>query len=152
MRRRITKFNYNLQQSKKHSDNLQRVTTINALVLAAVHLQLLKHNPDLVGAMSLSESDSLVLSSLSTSYGVTLRRAASRHLNSNRGGRLKKSSDDIDFLAAEFAVTNLSPSRILPALVVGNNKGCKAKEQCKCFCFFLQTNETASHLLCAQEQ
>ena len=59
LHRRITKFNYNLQQSTKHSVNLQRVTTIDALVLTAVHLQLLKHNPDLVGAMSLSESDSL---------------------------------------------------------------------------------------------
>ncbi len=103
------------------------MTTIDAPVLAAVHLQLLKHNPDLVCAMSLSESDSLVSSSSSSSSDATLRRAASRHLKGNRGGTLKKSSDDIDFLAAEFAATKLSPSRILPAPVVGNKKGRKAK-------------------------
>jgi hypothetical protein len=48
-------------------------------------------------------------------------------LTGNHGGKLKKSSDDVDFLAAEFAAMKLSPSHILPALVVGNNKGCKAK-------------------------
>jgi hypothetical protein len=48
-------------------------------------------------------------------------------LTSNCGGTWKKSSHDIDFLAAEFAAMKLSPSHILPALVVGNNKGCKAK-------------------------
>ncbi len=103
------------------------MTTINAPVLAAVHLQVLKHNPDLVGAKSLSESDSLVSSLLSSSSGATLRCVASRRLTGNRGGTLKKSSDDIYFLAAEFGATKLSPSRILPALVVGNKKGCKAK-------------------------
>ncbi len=96
-------------------------------MLAAVHLQLLKHSPDLVGTMSLSESDFLVSSLLSSSTGATQRRAASSHLTGNRGGMLKKSSNDIDFLAAEFAATELSPSRILPAPVVGNKKGCKAK-------------------------
>jgi hypothetical protein len=112
---------------KKHSWDLQRVTTINAPMLAAVHLQILKHNPDLVGAMSLSESDSLVSSLLSSFYGVTQRSVASRHLTGNHGGMLKKSSDDIDFLVAEFAATKLYPSRTLPALVVGNKKGPKAK-------------------------
>jgi hypothetical protein len=96
-------------------------------VLTAVHLQLLKHNPDLVGTMSLSESDSLVSSSLSSSSGATLRCAASRGLTGNCGMTLKKSSDDIDFLVVEFAAMKLSPSRILPALVVGNKKGRKAK-------------------------
>jgi hypothetical protein len=118
LHRPITTFNYNLQQSKKHSSNLHRVTTINAPVLTAVHLQLLKQNPDLVGSMSLSL--------LPSSSGVTWRHVASRHLTSNSGGTLKKSSDDIDFLVAEFAAMKLSPSLILPAPVVGNKKGCKA--------------------------
>jgi hypothetical protein len=77
--------------------------------------------------MSLSETDSLVSSSLSSSFGATQRHVASRHLTSNPGRTLKKSSDDIDFLAAEFAATKLSPFRILPAPVVGNKKVCKAK-------------------------
>ena len=127
LRRRITKFSYNLQRSKKHSANLQRVTTIDAPVLAAVHRLLLKHNPDLVGAMSSSESDSLASSSSSSSDGVTRRRSASRRLTSNRGGTLKKSSDDIDFLAAKFATTKLSPSRTLSAPVTGDKKGHKVK-------------------------
>ncbi len=96
-------------------------------MLIAVHLQLLKHNPDLVDAMSLSESDSLVSSLLSFSSGATWRHAASRRLTGNHGGTLKKSSDDIDFLAAEFAAMKLSPSCILSALVVGNKKCRKAK-------------------------
>jgi hypothetical protein len=70
LHRRIMKFSYNLQQSKKHSANLQRVTTIDTPVLAAVHRRLLKHNPDLVGAMSLSESVSLASSSSSSSDGA----------------------------------------------------------------------------------
>jgi hypothetical protein len=68
-------------------------------------------NLDLVGAMSLSESDSLASSSLSSSDDANQRHAASRPLISNRGGTLQKSSDDIDFLAAKFAATKLSPSR-----------------------------------------
>ena len=112
---------------KKHSANLQRVTTIDAPVLAAVHRRLLKHNPDLVGAMSSSKSDSLASSSSSSSDGATQRCAASRHLTSNRGGTLKKSSDDIDFLAAKFATAKLSPSRTLSAPVTGYKKGHKVK-------------------------
>jgi hypothetical protein len=128
LRRRITKFSYNLQRSKKHSANLQRVTSIDAPVLAAVHRRLLKHNPDLVGAMSSSESDSLVSASSSSSDGATRRRAASsRRSTSNRGRTLKKSSDDIDFLAAKFATTKLSPSRTLSAPVTGDKKGHKVK-------------------------
>jgi hypothetical protein len=127
LHRRIMKFSYNLQQSKKHSANLQRVTTIDTPVLAAVHRRLLKHNPDLVGAMSLSESVSLASSSSSSSDGAIWRRAASRRLTSNRGGTLKKSSDDIDFLAATFGATKLSPSRTLSAPVTGDKKGHKVK-------------------------
>jgi hypothetical protein len=104
------------------------VTSIDAPVLAAVHRRLLKHNPDLVGAMSSSESDSSVSSSSSSSDGATRRRAASsRRSTSNRGGTLKKSSDDIDFLAAKFATTKLSPSRTLSAPVTGDKKGHKVK-------------------------
>ena len=104
------------------------MTTIDAPVLAAVHHLLLKHNPDLVGAMSSSESDSSVSSSSSSSDGATRRRAASsRRSTSNRGGTLKKSSDDIDFLAAKFATTKLSPSRTLSAPVTGDKKGHKVK-------------------------
>ena len=124
---RITEFSYNFQRSKKHSANLQRVTTIDAPVLAAVHRRLLKYNPDLVGAMSSSKSDSLASSSSSSSDGATQRCAASRHLTSNRGGTLKKSSDDIEFLAAPFAATKLSPSRTLSASVTGDKKGHKVK-------------------------
>ena len=114
--------------------------TIDAPVLAAVHHRLLKYNPDLVGAMSLSESDSLASSSSSSSDGVTQRRAASRRLTSNRGGTLKKSSDDIDFLAAMFAAMKLSPSRTLSATVTGDKKGHKVKGAVK-VCFLIPSNE-----------
>ena len=103
------------------------MTTIDTPVLTAVHRRLLKHNPDLVGAMSSSESDSLASSSSSSSDGAIRRRAASRRLTSNRGGTLKKSSDDIDFLAATFGATKLSPSRTLSAPVTGDKKGHKVK-------------------------
>ena len=86
-----------------------------------------KQNLDLVGAMSLSETDSLASSLSSSSDDATQRHAASRRLISNRGGTLQKSSDDIDFLAAKFAATKLSPSRTFLCSSDGLQKGLQSQ-------------------------